>query len=292
MYSKKISASLRIGIFMPIIFLLVHSFVYAQKSSKERWISLFNGKDLKGWTPKIRYQASGENFANTFRVENKKIVVRYDGYDSFGERFGHLFYEKPYGYYRIRLEYRFVGDQAKDGPGWAFRNSGIMVHGQTPGSMGKDQDFPVSIEVQLLGGNGNDKRTTCNLCTPGTNVEMNGKLFTPHCVNSNSDTYHGDQWVKAEVLVLGDSLIRHYINGKEVLSYTSPQIGGGNVSGQEVAFGKSGELLRYGTISLQSESHPVEFRKIELLELEGCMDPVARNYRSYYVKSKPDACIY
>ena len=150
--------------------------------------TIFNGKDLTGWTPKIRHHAAGVNFANTFRVEDGKIVVRYDEYDKFDERFGHLFYERPFGYYRVRLEYRFVGDQAKEGPGWAWRNSGIMLHGQTPQSMGIDQDFPVSIEVQFLGGNGKDKRTTCNLRTPGTNVERDGKLFTPHCVNSNSET--------------------------------------------------------------------------------------------------------
>lgn len=270
----------------------ISSFSFAQKQSKENWESMFNGKDLTGWTPKIRHHAAGDNFGNTFRVEDKKLVVRYDAYDKFDERFGHIFYQKPYSYYRIRLDYRFVGDQATDGPGWAIRNSGIMVHGQSPESMGKDQDFPVSIEVQLLGGNGKDERSTCNLCTPGTNVEMNGELFTPHCINSSSATYHGDQWVHAEVLVLGDSLVKHFTNGVEVLSYQKPQVGGGAVNGQEMIFGKPGQLLASGTISLQSESHPVEFKNIEILNLEGCMDPKAINFKSYYIKSKPSDCKY
>lgn len=265
---------------------------FAQQKNIENWESMFNGKDLSNWTVKIRNHPVGDNFGNTFRVEDGKIVVRYDAYDKFDERFGHLFYNKPYGYYRIRLEYRFVGDQAKEGPGWAFRNSGIMVHGQPAETMGFNQDFPVSIEVQLLGGNGKDKRSTCNLCTPGTNVEMNGKLFTPHCINSNSATYHGDQWVKAEVVVLGDSVIRHYANGIEVLSYQKPQVGGGNVSDQDKTFGVSGQLLNRGSISLQSESHPVEFKKIEILNLEGCMDSRAINYKSYFVKSNPASCKY
>lgn len=275
-----------------ICLLLLGSSLLAQRASKENWESMFNGKDLSEWTVKIRHHDAGDNFGNTFRVEDGKIVVRYDAYDKFDERFGHLFYKKQYSYYRIRLQYRFVGDQVKNGPGWAYRNSGIMIHGQSPESMGKDQDFPVSIEVQLLGGNGKDKRSTCNLCTPGTNVEMDGKLFTPHCINSKSETYHGDQWVKAEVLVLGDSMVVHYTNGKEVLSYQKPQIGGGAVSGQEIIFGKDGDLLKGGTISLQSESHPVEFKKIEILNLEGCMDPKAINYKSYYVHSKPEDCRY
>ncbi len=282
----------QISRFFIIALFLISISGFAQQKSTEQWESMFNGKDLSNWTVKIRNHPVGENFGNTFRVDDGKIVVRYDAYEKFDERFGHLFYNKPYGYYRIRLEYRFVGEQAKEGPGWAYRNSGIMVHGQTPKTMGLNQDFPVSIEVQLLGGNGKEKRTTCNLCTPGTNVEMNGKLFTPHCINSNSATYHGDQWVTAEVLVLGDSVIRHYANGIEVLSYQKPQIGGGNVSGQDKEFGVTGQMLQRGSISLQSESHPVEFRKIEILNLEGCMDPKAVNYKYYYIKSVPSSCKY
>jgi len=277
---------------LALLLLFVSTSLLGQKASKEEWISMFNGKDLTGWTPKIRNYASGENFGNTFRVEDGKLVVRYDAYDSFNERFGHIFYKDKFSYYRIRLNYRFVGDQAINGPGWATRNSGIMIHGQAPQTMGKNQDFPVSIEVQLLGGNGKDKRTTCNLCTPGTNVEMNGKLFTPHCINSSSETYHGDQWVQAEVYVLGDSLVQHMINGQSVLSYQKPQIGGGNVGGQEVVFGTKGQLLTDGYISLQSESHPVEFKNIEILNLEGCMDPLALNYKSYFIKSKPSDCAF
>lgn len=274
------------------LLVFISSISFAQANTKEDWESMFNGKNLDKWKPKIRNFAVGENFGNTFRVEDGKLVVRYDAYDKFEERFGHLFYYKTFSYYRIRLEYRFIGEQVKEGPGWASRNSGIMIHGQSPESMGLYQDFPVSIEVQLLGGDGTNKRTTCNLCTPGTNVEMNGSLITSHCINSESETYHGDQWVKAEVLVLGDSLIKHFINGMEVLSYERPQVGGGNVSGQEVVFGKAGQLLQAGTISLQSESHPVEFKNIEILNLEGCMDPRALNYKSYYIKSNPEFCKY
>jgi hypothetical protein len=266
--------------------------VVGQNTSKEAWESMFNGKDLTGWTPKIRYAASGDNVKNTFRVLDGKLVVSYDKYDSFNEQFGHLFYNKKFSYYRIKLQYRFIGDQAKEGPGWAYRNSGIMIHGQSPETMGKDQDFPISIEVQLLGGNGKEKRSTCNLCTPGTNVEMNGKLFKPHCINSNSETYHGDQWVNAEVIVLGDSIVQHFANNKMVLSYEKPQIGGGNVSGQDIIYGSEGQLLTEGSISLQSESHPVEFKSIEILNLEGCMDSAASNYKTYFIKSKPSDCRY
>jgi hypothetical protein len=193
----------------------------------------------------------------------------------------------------IAVEYRFVGEQAKDGPDWAFRNSGIMIHGQPVETMQKDQDFPISIEVQLLGGRGDGKpRPTANLCTPGTHVVRNGKLETAHCVNSASKTFDGDQWVRVEVEVHGDGVITHKVNGEAVLTYEKPQVGGGNVSKHDPAVKKDGQLLSGGSISLQSESHPVEFRKVELLNLVGCMDEKAENYKSYYEKADPASCRY
>lgn len=247
------------------IFCLLSLQSFAQKSPK--WKQLFNGRNLKGWTPKITGYDLGDNFGNTFSVKDGKIVVSYDQYDSFNERFGHLFYKNSYSSYIIAVEYRFVGEQAKNGPGWAYRNSGIMVHCQPPSSMLKDQDFPISIEVQLLGGDSTGTRTTCNLCTPGTHVEMNNKLVKAHCIDSKSKTFRGDQWVRAEVMVLGDSVIKHIVNGDTVLVYQKPQIGGGNVDHFDPAFKPDGKLLKEGYISLQSESHPVEFRKVEILEL-------------------------
>lgn len=232
------------------------------------WMPLFNGKDLSGWTPKISGYGTGDNYANTFRVENGVLKVAYDKYEGpFNNRFGHLFYKDKFSHYILRLEYRFTGEQASGGPGWALRNSGIMLHCQDPKTMTKDQDFPISIEVQLLGGNGKDPRTTANLCTPGTNVVMDGKLVTTHCINSKSQTYHGDQWVRAEVEVHGSKSVRHVINGETVLTYEQPQIGGGSVSKHDPSVKQDGKLLEEGWIALQSESHPVEFRKVEILNL-------------------------
>ena len=247
-------------------------FVFTGNNSFEenkipKWIQLFNGKDLDGWKPKISGYELNDNYANTFSVENGVIKVKYGGYPSFDEKFGHLFYKKKFSYYLLAVEYRFVGEQCKNGPGWAFRNSGVMLHCQAPETMMKNQDFPISLEAQLLGGNGKDERTTANLCTPGTNVFMNGSLFNPHCVNSKSKTYHGDQWVRVELLVLGDSIIKHIIDKKVVIEYTKPQIGGGNVANYDPAIKKDGMLLKEGYISLQSESHPVEFRKVEIIDL-------------------------
>ncbi|MEX2169426.1 MAG: DUF1080 domain-containing protein [Pirellulales bacterium] len=233
------------------------------------WIQLFNGKDLSDWTVKIKSYELGDNYADTFRVEDGVLRVSYDQYTGpFRGRFGHLFYNKPFSNYDLRVEYRIIGTQYERGPGWAIRNSGIMIHGQTADSMRKDQDFPVSIEVQLLGGDGTQPRPTANLCTPGTNVVLEGKLHTPHCTNSTSDTYHGDQWVTVDLEVRGNKLVRHKIDGRTVLEYTEPQLDESDPDAKKLLDAGSPKMLTGGTISIQSESHPVEFRKIELRELK------------------------
>jgi hypothetical protein len=235
----------------------------------DKWITLFNGRDLEGWTPKIKGFDAGENFADTFRVEDGLLKVRYDKYTGpFRGRFGHLFYNKPFSNYILRIEYRLTGEQAEAGPTWAIRNSGVMLHGQPPESMRKDQDFPVSLEVQFLAGDGKTPRTTANLCTPGTHVVMNGKLHTQHCTNSTSDTFLNDQWVTVEVEVHGGKLIRHKINGKTVIEYTEPQLDRNDADGKRLLDDGQPKMLTAGTISLQSESHPIDFRKVELMELK------------------------
>lgn len=232
-----------------------------------RWTSLFNGKDLDGWVPKIKGYDAGVNHAETFRVEDGMIKVSYKDYDNFDGQFGHLFTRQKYSHYRLRIEYRFVGEQCPGGPGWAIRNSGVMIHGQSAESLRKDQDFPVSIEVQFLGGNGKDERPTGNLCTPGTNVVMEGQLLTRHCTNSKSPTIHGETWVTAEVEVHGDGTIRHFIDGQPVIEYEKPQYDPTDADARKLQ-GDGPLLIHEGTISLQSESHPIEFRKVEIMPLE------------------------
>lgn len=276
-----------------LLLLILPALASAADPDEKQWIPLFNGKDLAGWVPKITGYEAGVNFGDTFRVENGVLRVVYDKYDTFGGRFGHLFYETPFSHYVIAVEYRFVGEQAKGGPDWAFRNSGVMIHGQPVATMKQDQDFPICIEAQFLGGRGDGKpRSTANLCTPGTNVVMNGQLETRHCVNSSSKTLDGDQWVRVEIEVHGGGEIVHRVNGETVLQYEKPQIGGGNVAGHDPALMKDAELLTSGSISLQAESHPIEFRKVELLNLAGCMDKKAKNYKSYYEKNEPSTCRY
>jgi len=265
----------------------------AGDSDRKDWIQLFNGRDLNDWAIKFAHHDLGENYNDTFRVENGLLEVRYDKWTSWNGEFGHIFYKQPFSYYRLAAEYRFVGEQLQYAKslGWAQRNNGLMLFCLDPKTMMKDQDFPVSIEVQLLGGLSDGKpRSTANLCTPGTNVVMNGKLHTPHCTNSTSKTYDGDQWVRVEVEVHGDELVQHFVEGQNVLEYEKPQIGGTGASPTDPAVKVDGTILKSGFISLQAETAPADFRKVELLNLEGCMDAKAKNYKKYFVKSNPSAC--
>ena len=261
---------------------------------RREWVQLFNGRNLDDWLIKFRGSDLGTNLHDTFRVEEGLLKVRYDKWPAFNGEFGHIFYREPFSYYLLAAEYRFVGEQVRPAPsglGWAIRNNGLMLHAPHPKTMLKDQDFPISIEVQLLGGLGDGKpRTTANLCTPGTHVEMNGKLHTAHCTNSTSKTYDGDQWVRVEVLVHGGDVIKHIVDGATVLEYQRPQIGGGAASPTDPAVKVDGTPLTGGYIALQAETAPIDFRKVELLNLEGCMDSKAGNFKSYFVKSNPAMC--
>ncbi|NVJ85678.1 MAG: DUF1080 domain-containing protein [Algoriphagus sp.] len=252
-----------------LIFLFVISFSCTNPIQEEElvWRQLFNGKDLDEWDIKIKSHDLNENFANTFRVENGLMSVRYDGYEAFNQQYGHIFYKEPFSYYLLQVEYRFIGEQAPGGEGWAWRNSGAMLHSQDPKTMLQDQDFPISIEGQFLGGNGKDERSTSNLCTPGTNVVLADTLFTPHCINSKSKTYHGDQWVQANFIVLGGEEVYHLIERDTVFSYSKPQIGGGMVNPVDSLVKLDGKILESGYIALQSESHPIDFRKVDLIDL-------------------------
>lgn len=260
----------------PILLLLLSAslfFIDGCSSSKKinhnnQWISLFNGKDINDWMVKIQHYEVNENYGNTFRVEDGIIKVRYDQYGDFNDRFGHLYYKNPFSWFHLKVEYRFVGEQQKGAPSYTLRNSGVMFHSQDPRTMPKEQDWPISIEMQFLGGLSDGKpRPTGNMCSPGTNIVYKGKIADSHCINSTSKTYDGEQWVSAELIVLGDSLITHIINGDTVLQYSKPQIGGGVVNRYDPAIKQDGKLLSSGFIALQSEGQPVDFRNVKLMDL-------------------------
>lgn len=257
----------------------------------EEWVSLFDGTGIEKWVPKFKGSTLGVNYKDRFIFADSLLSVRYLPEDTFKGNFGHLFYQEKFSHYKLRATYRFVGDQQINGPGWAFRNNGLMLHCQQPETMELEQEFPISLELQLLGGAPTGQRPTCNLCTPGTNVNMSDTLFTPHCIESTSGTYRGDQWVTVEALVLGDSLIQHMVGGEVVMEYTLPTIGGGTSDEWGAAF-KEGTPLKEGWISIQAETHPIDFKSIELLNLCGCTDKRAKNFKSYYIASDNTTCVF
>ncbi|WP_119079825.1 3-keto-disaccharide hydrolase [Chitinophaga alhagiae] len=248
--------------------LLLLLFLSSACMKAQEWKPLFNGKDLNDWYVKIHRHPVGDNFGNTFRAEDGMIKVRYDQYGDFKEQFGHLYYKQPFSSYHLKLEYRFTGEWEKTAPSYTILNSGVMYHSQDPRTMPAGQDWPISVEMQFLAGLGDGQpRPTGNMCSPGTHIVYKGKLDTRHCINSSSKTYGKDEWVKAELIVYGDSLITHVINGDTVLQYSKPQIGGPVVNNFDPQQKPDGKVLSSGFIALQSEGQPIDFRNIMIREL-------------------------
>lgn len=255
---------------LPILFIIATCSCSKTKPATETgWTALFNGKDLTGWTVKIHHHDAGVNFGNTFRAEDGMIKVRYDQYDKFNDQFAHLYYDKPFSDFHLALEYQFEGKSMPDAPDYIVLNSGVMFHSQDPRSMPKEQNWPISVEMQFLAGLPDGQpRPTGNMCSPGTDIEYEGKVYDGHCLNSRSKTYAPDAWIKAELIVYHDSLVTHIINGDTVLQYSKPTMGGGVVNGYDSAVWKPGKALTFGFIALQSEGQPINFRNIRLRELK------------------------
>ncbi|MEZ5384875.1 MAG: DUF1080 domain-containing protein [Prosthecobacter sp.] len=255
-----------------IRFLLIFAIVCIAtlRAEEAGFVSIFNGKDLTGWTIKIAKHPLGENFANTFQVEDGILKVSYDGYGKFDEQYGHLYTNLAYSHYILRMEYRFTGRMMADAPHYVNLNSGVMIHSQPPQSLRFDQKFPSSLEMQFLADEGKGPRSTGNLCTPGTHVEMGGELFTKHIAQSSAPTFPAEEWVRAEVEVRGNDEIIHRINGVEVLRYQRPRLDPACkiAPASDIVEAGGDVMLGYGHIALQAEGQPVWFRKIELMSLE------------------------
>lgn len=253
-----------------LLFIFLVSFMFAggcKQASIGKWETIFNGKDLTGWQMKFTGCEVGENYLNTFRVDDGRLLVSYDEYETFDDRFGHLFFNEKLSHFKFRVEYRFVGEQVQGAPDWAYKNSGIKFHAPAPSEIPIDQTLLVAIEAQLLGGNGTDDRPTGNVCTAGTHIEMDGKLITQHCIASSSETYHGEQWVTMEIEVHGNDKVIHRVNGQVVLTYMNPQLDDSDPYSAKLLEAGVPRLLSEGYIALQAESHPVEFRNIQLMRL-------------------------
>lgn len=253
-----------------LLLLVVLSFpvVSCAADPEEGFVPLFNGRDLSGWTPKFAKHPLGVNLHETFRVEDGILKVAYHRYPLFDRQFGHLYSNVAYSHYILRLEYRFVGKPMADAPPWAGYNSGVMIHAAPPQSMTLEQEWPVSLELQFLCTDTKAGRQTGNACTPGTHLELDGKLTTAHIIEARNSTLSPmDEWVAAEIEVHGHDLVIHRIKGQEVLRYTRPQLDPKDKDAQRLL--AAGHPLRvgFGHIALQAESQPVWFRNVRLKPL-------------------------
>lgn len=232
------------------------------------WVSIFNGKDLDGWTVKVCGSPAGTNYKNTFVVENGLLRVKYDEYETFSNEYAHIFYNQKLSHYRLRLEYRFNGEKVPGSKDFTLLNSGVMFHSQSAESMDVDQEFPVSIEAQFLACEdmATCDRTTMNIASPGTHVILeDGSVREEHMTWTKAPARHMDEWVLVEIEVQGDQLVLHKIDGEVVLQYKGGILGGNRFPENYPL--AEGTVLNDGYIALQGESHPVDFRNIELMIL-------------------------
>ncbi|MEI6140926.1 MAG: DUF1080 domain-containing protein [Mariniphaga sp.] len=256
-----------------------------EKGSK--WISLFNGKNLEGWIPKVTGYKAGENPHNGFRVEDGLLRVDYRDFRAFNGRFGHLFYKDKFSNYVLHMEYRFVGEVFADAPGYCLRNSGVMVHSQSAESMDETENWPVSVEIQLLGCTDKVKQTTANACTPGTTVFIKDNLTTEHCIKANSKYYNNNEWVKLDIIVNGDKSTYHVVNGDTVLVWSKAQVGG-NLLPENYPV-PVGTVLEDGYIALQAEGQPIDFRDIRIMLLDDNKIAKSDNKSNIQGAAKPPA---
>jgi hypothetical protein len=237
--------------------------------SRDNWLSLFNGKDLEGWTVKIAGESLDVNLHSTFEASEGILKVNYDGYQRFDMRFGHIFFDAEFSHYLLQLEYKFVGSGLVDAPHWTNLNSGVMLHAQSPQSMRRDQGFPVSIEAQFLAQGTTAGTQTANIVTPGTHVEVDRKLTTAHIVDSSSKLYPVDEWVLFEAEVRGSNEIIYRVNGAEVMRFQNPQLDLADPDAIALKQQGADDLLSRGYIALQAEGQPIWFRNIRLKDLSG-----------------------
>lgn len=226
--------------------------------ASDGWVKIFNGQDLTGWSPLIHKSAYKQDPYNTFRADpvNHVIKVTYEDYpNGFEDRCGLLYYDKLLTNYRVRVTYRFLEPQAPGPVSWGKNNTGLMIFGIDPAKVTGDPEFPPLIEIQLLGANSTGGNTTPNMCVPGG---MTMKKSTAECGNNHTGVAPppAAEWVtvEAEVHVKGDTKVFQYPNK------TTPVI---TMSGPVY----QGKDVVNGYLSLQSESQPLEYKDIELMEL-------------------------
>ncbi len=214
-----------------------------QSLPRHRSVSLFNGKDLRGWYVDVPKMDNNPSVASPFIVRDGMLV-------SLGTPGGHLVTDTIYQDYRLEVEYRFAGK-----PG----NCGVLVHASTPRAL--YGMFPQSLEVQMMHENAGDFWCIMEDATVPDMEERRGpkeqwgisenKQRRIVNLTDGSENPPG-QWNTMVIECLGNSL-KVWVNG-DLVNH-----------GYDCTADK-------GRIAIQAEGSEVEFRKLLLTPIHEFTD--------------------
>ena len=226
-------------------------------------ISLFNGKDLAGWTidAPARDNMTAEREVKVkdgiMTIDTRKVawwkanppsfMVRDGLLVSLGMPLGHLVTEREFSDYKLVVEYRFSKD-----PG----NCGVLVHASTPRTL--YDMFPKSVEVQMQHENAGD------FWCIGENIEVPD--MEKRRPRKDDQVFGGGPKDARRIIKLADGA------EKPLGEWNTMQI---ECRGDEIIVHVNGTLVNHGfkstvssgKIALQAEGAEVEFRKVELTPL-------------------------
>ena len=134
--------------------------------------------------------------------------------------------------------------------------------------MRKDQEFPVSAEFDIVGGRLLGSHPTGDVCENGTRVTIAGAVLLAKCSKLSPVTIPGDEWVTILAEVQGAARVRQIVNGQLVVEYTDIVLDDKDPDAARLLNFGGDRSLGSGYISIQANSHPIEFRRIEILPSE------------------------
>lgn len=209
------------------------------EGQQNKEVSLFNGRDLKGWHADIPEMDTNAAAKNPFIIRNGMLV-------SMGTPGGHLITDSIYHDYRLHVEYRFAGT-----PG----NCGVLLHASTPRALYKM--FPKSIEAQMEHNNAGD--FWC--------IVEDIKVNDMEKRRGPKDNWGTTEGKERRIINLTDD------SEKPVGEWNTMII---ECLGSSIKVWENGTLVNSGfdctaskgQIALQAEGSEVEFRKVTLISID------------------------
>jgi hypothetical protein len=242
-------------------------------AADERWIQLFNGKDLKGWSTFLQKQNKNEDPSKVFQVQNGAIHVYGNRSAGTVVPAGYLASDAEFANYHLRLEYKW-GAKKFAPRDKQRRDAGLLYHVTAP-----DVIWPRCIECQIQENDTGDcftvRGTQLSASIEMENIETPGgfKLlprYKPEDRGGKQQTvgeggiarivkssiHERDGWNMVELIIRGCDDTVHIVNGHTVFN--------GSDLRQLNAKNKSWEPLTHGRIALQAEFAEVFYRNVEI----------------------------